>query len=162
MPGGNTTEPLSARLVTGQTRSDIHNPPPYTEQAPIFLFATSPVDLSRRTPTIRGVRESDTFLELVAIEKVFRASQSVLMNRVSKQRPVTSTSPRRRNLGENPFSLPSGVGGWIKKIIKQNRKPDRVDQTSFTERTSKTAPTPLADRVANVFLYRNKTSRCDT
>lgn len=77
MPGGDTTEPLSARLVTGQTRSDIHNPPSYTEQAPIFLFATSPVDLSpphRRTPTIRGVRETDTFLELVAIKEVFRAS----------------------------------------------------------------------------------------
>lgn len=49
---------------------------------PLFLHWTGPNNFvrhlsggsPRRTPTVRGVREMDTFLELVAIKKVFRAS----------------------------------------------------------------------------------------
>lgn len=68
--GGNTTEPLSARLVTGQTRSDLHDPPSYTRTGPnIFvrhLSGGSPTGARRRSGV---VRETDTFLELVAIKK---------------------------------------------------------------------------------------------
>lgn len=78
------------------------------------------------------VRETDTFLELVAIKKK-KVFQSDLMNRVGKQRPVTSTSPRRRKPRWNPpFFTAVRKGGNLKKKNKNKTKQESRPSWSNT------------------------------
>lgn len=123
------------------------------EQAPIFLFATSPVDLPRRPPTIRG-RAWDGHVSGVGRDQ---KKKGIPVRFNESRRQTTSRHIHFTQASQTSVKPPlfhcRQEGGEFKKNkikIKQNRKADRVDQTPFTERTSKTAPKPLADRVANL------------